>query len=426
MADNGFRTDILPNGLTLVTEVRHTAPVVSFWVGYRVGSRNEPAGLTGAAHWIEHMLFKPTEQFPGAERDRLISREGGMSNAFTWFDGTAYFATLPAAQADLMYRVEADRMANSRLDPDIVETERTVILAERDQYENHPEWRLAESVIEAAFQVHPYGHETIGLRGDLERMTRDELHGFCRDHYTPNSAVAVAVGSFDPDALCRRIEDLFGDVPTGPESTPVSAIEPELSGERRVVVEGPGATRYLQAAYRAVDARDEDFVPALLMATILGGPIGLALGADGESRSSRLYRALVETEIALDVDCTIEATIDPYLMDISAVAWQGRTHDEVEHAIDRVLEEIVGEPVSDGELARAKKQATASYVYGNERITDRAMMLTLAHTVFGPELLDTFVDRVEDVTPGDIQRVAARLVPPSNRVMGWYVPQDGE
>jgi zinc protease len=419
---SAIQKTVLPNGLTLVTEERHTAPVVSFWVGYRVGSRNEPTGLTGAAHWIEHMLFKPTDQFPGTERDRLVSREGGATNAFTWFDGTAYFATLPSTQADLMYRVEADRMANSRIEPEITETERTVILAERNQYENIPDWRLSEQVISTAFQVHPYGHETIGLQADLERMTRDDLYGFYRAHYTPNNAVAVAVGSFDTHQVQDRVEELFGAIPPGAEPPMVRAVEPESTGERRVQLGGPGGTSYLEVAYHGIASDDPDFVPAALMTTILGGPINLVMGSEGESRSSRLYRTLVETELAADVECSMEATIDPYLLQISAVVMQGRSHDEVEAAIDNVMNDIATRPVPDEELARARKQAIASFVYGNERITNRAMMMTIAEMVYGLDLLDGYKDRVNSVTVEDIQRVATRLLRTQNRVVGRYIP----
>jgi len=416
----------LPNGLTVVAEEQHHAPVVSFWMGYQVGSRNEQPGRTGVAHWIEHMLFKPTDMFPGNERDRLISREGGITNAFTWFDGTAYLATLPAPKADLMYRIEADRMANSAFSPEIVETERTVVLAERQSYENHPDWRLAEQVVATAFQVHPYRHEVIGLTADLERITRDDLYEFYRVHYAPNNAVAVAVGSFETGALLRRLEELFGSIPPGPEPPPMRAVEPPPAGERRITIEGPGATSYLEISYLAPAATDADFIPAMILAIILGGPISLALGSDGDSRTARLYKALVTTELAIDVDCNLEATIDPYLMDVSAVLWSGRTHAEVEAAIDAVLADVVARPVPAAELAKAKKQALSQFVFGNERITNRAMMLALAHMVFSMDLLESFPARIEAVAVEDVQRVAARLLQKRNRVVGWYVPVGGD
>lgn len=415
----------LANGLTVVAEECHHAPVVSFWIGYRVGSRNELPGCTGVAHWIEHMLFKPTEQFPEHERDRLIAREGGMTNAFTWIDGTAYYTTIPASKADLAYRVEADRLANSAFDPAIFETERTVILAERSAYENQPDWRLAEQVVGTAFQAHPYRHEVIGLAEDIRRMTRDDLYTFYRTYYTPNNAVAVAVGSFQTRDLRARLEELLGSLPPGPDPPQVLAVEPASLGERRVVLEGPGATAYLQVVYRAPPVEDADFVPTLLLGTVLGGPITLGFGGGGENRSCRLYRALVETELAVEVDCTAEGTVNPYLLDISAMLRAGRAHEEVEKALNRVIDGVVGEPVPEAELAKAKKQVTAQFVFGNERITSRAMMLMLAHTVFTTAFLREFPDRVAAVTGKDVRRVAGRILEKKNRVVGWYIPQDG-
>jgi zinc protease len=177
-------------------------------------------------------------------------------------------------------------------------------------------------------------------------------------------------------------------------------------------------------AYRAPAADDPDFVPALVLATLLGGPLSLAFGGGGANRSSRLYRALVETELAVDVDCSVEATLDPYLLDISAVLRAGRSHEEAEAAIDRVIAEVAGNAVGAAELAKGKKQVMAQFAFGNERITGRAMMLAMAHMVFTPEFLNAFAERVAAVGPQDVQRVAQRLFPKKNRVVGWYVPQD--
>ena len=412
----------LPNGLTVVTEERHHAPVVSFWTSYRVGSRNETPGFTGIAHWIEHMLFKPTEQFPGNERDRLIAREGGTTNAFTWIDGTAYYTTIPASKADLALRVEADRMANSAFEPTIFETERTVILAERSGSENQPDWRLTEQVTAAAFQAHPYRHEVIGLTEDLKRMTRDDLYRFYRTYYTPNNATAIAVGSFNTRAMQARIEELFGSIPPGPQPPAVLVTEPEPAGEHRILLEGPGATAYQEFLYRAPAANDPDFPATVVLATLLGGPVGLAFGGGGANRSSRLYRALVETGLAVEVDCDVEGTVNPYVLDISVMLRSPRAHEEVERAVDAVIRDIVSKHVPEAELAKGKKQVTAQFVFGNERITDRGMMLMMAHTVFDLELLESFPARVAAITSADLQRVAERVLRRKNRVVGWYVP----
>jgi zinc protease len=152
-------------------------------IWYRVGSRNERPGLTGVSHWVEHMMFKGTPSFPDGMLDRLVSREGGHWNAFTWLDFTAYYETMPADRIDLSLRLEADRMVNMIFSEEKVESERTVILSERGMYENDPQFLLNEELASAAFRVHPYHHETIGDEIDLKTMTREDLFAYYRKHY---------------------------------------------------------------------------------------------------------------------------------------------------------------------------------------------------------------------------------------------------
>ncbi|HEY8476151.1 MAG TPA: pitrilysin family protein, partial [Chloroflexota bacterium] len=198
------RTTRLGNGLLAVVREVRGAPVASFWVFYRVGSRNEVPGITGVSHWVEHMLFKGTPTWPKGSIFRSISKVGGTLNAFTWLDWTAYFATVPSEHLDLPMRVEADRMVNATFDPAEVESERTVIIAEREGHENRPTYHLMEELRAAAFRAHPYGHSVIGWKTDLRSMTRDDLYGHYQRYYTPNNAIAIAVGDVDADATLRR------------------------------------------------------------------------------------------------------------------------------------------------------------------------------------------------------------------------------
>ncbi len=172
---------VLSNGLLVLLKEIHTAPLVSQWIWYRVGSRDEVAGRTGVSHWVEHMKFKGTPTFVAGTLDRAISREGGFWNALTHLDWTTYFETLPADKADLALRLEADRMVNSLFDPDDVASERSVIISERQGNENEPLFRLGEEVQAAAFRVHSYHHEVIGDLADLQSMQRDDLLAQ-RDH----------------------------------------------------------------------------------------------------------------------------------------------------------------------------------------------------------------------------------------------------
>ncbi|OQB43542.1 MAG: Protease 3 precursor [Candidatus Latescibacteria bacterium ADurb.Bin168] len=426
MANPPYRVSVLTNGLTVITEERHHAPVTSFWMGYRVGSRNELPGQTGVSHWIEHMLFKPSERFPGTERDRLIAREGGTTNAFTWIDCTAYYTTIPSSKLDIVLQIEADRLSRPLFAPDVFETERSVILAERDAYENQPEWRLAEQVTATAFHAHPYGHEVIGLPEDIRNLSREDLLAYFRTYYIPNNAVCVVVGDFETRLLLGRLEELFSEIPPGATPPAPRAVEPAPVAERRVLLEGPGATGYLEMAFLAPKATDPRFVPSLVLGSILGSPISIGFGSGAESRSSRLYRALVERELAIDVDCNLEASIDPFLFDITAVVRDGRTHGEVEEAILRELEAIAASPPDAAEMAKVRKQLRALFAFTNERITHRAMVLTLGFTVFPVQFLDEFEQRVNDVTAEDVRAAAESLFTRRNRVVGWYQPLGGE
>jgi zinc protease len=220
----------LENGLTVVLKESRYAPVTTFWLWYRVGSRNEVPGITGIAHWVEHMLFKGSKDFPKGEIDRQIARNGGMMNGATWLDYTTFLETLPADRIDLGLRIEADRMVNALFDPDEVDLERTVIISERQGYENEPTFLLGEEVVAAAFRVHPYHHETIGDMCDLETMTHEDLWRHYQTYYGPNNAIAVAVGDFDAPEMLERIENLFGPIPRRSDPALVNRPEPAHSG----------------------------------------------------------------------------------------------------------------------------------------------------------------------------------------------------
>ncbi len=179
---------VLKNGMKVLLKEIHTAPLISSWIWYRVGSRDEPTGKTGISHWTEHTQFKGTPQFPGTVLDKAISREGGRWNASTSHDSTKYYITLPADKIDLGLRLEADRMVNSIFDEKEVASERTVIISEREGNENEPLFRLSEAIQQTAFRVHPYHHEIIGDMADLRTMTREDLYNHYRAYYVPGRA----------------------------------------------------------------------------------------------------------------------------------------------------------------------------------------------------------------------------------------------
>ncbi len=415
----------LPNGLLVMLKEIHSAPLISHWVWYRVGSRNELPGITGISHWVEHMQFKGTPQFSSGVLDKAISREGGVWNAFTYLDWTTYFETLPADKIDLALRLEADRMVNSLFDPQEVASERTVIISERQGSENEPLFLLSEQLQAAAFHVHAYHHEIIGDMVDLETMQPEDLLSHYRTYYKPSNAVVAVAGDFDSDTMLARIRELYEPIPGGDRPQIRVRKEPDQPGERRLYVEGPGETTYLQVAYRAPAANDPDFYAMTVLDSLLSGPGNLNMFGGGLSnKTSRLYQALVEQELAVSVSGGMQATIDPYLHGIVAIVHPQHTADEVIAAIDDEIHRLQDDLTNPAELARAVKQARALFAYGSESITNQAFWLGFSEMFAGYNWFLEYLDRLADVTPEDVQRVAQTYLRPKNRVLGIYLPTD--
>lgn len=412
---------VLKNGMIVLLKEVHNAPLISWWVLYRVGSRNEPTGKTGISHWVEHMLFKGTDAFPAGYLDKAIDRAGGSWNAQTFLDYTAYYETLPADQIDLALRLEADRMINAKFDPEEVESERTVIISERQGAENSPTFWLGEEIQAAAFRVHGYHHEIIGDMADLLTMTRDDLYQHYKRHYMPNNAIAVAVGDFDTSVMLERIRDIYEPIPAGEPVKLFIRPEPEQQGERRVRVERPGGSSFVDVAYRAPAATDPDWFNLALINSVLCGPDGLG-GGSIDNKTSRLYKALVETEIAASVDGSLVPTIDPYLYSISATVRAGRTPEEVETIINREVERLAAGEITEAELNRAKKQARALFAYSTERVTMQAFWLAFAENFSSYRWFEDYMTNLEAVTLNGVKAAAAKILRPRNRVVGYFIP----
>ncbi|MBA3533370.1 MAG: insulinase family protein [Ardenticatenales bacterium] len=425
-ANGASRSDIqrttLDNGLTVLTREMHHAPVTTFWLWYRVGSRNEIPGVTGISHWVEHMMFKGTERFPKGTIDRALSRLGGSFNAMTSLDFTAYYATLPADKIDLALEIEADRMSHAAFDPSETEAERTVILSELHMYENSPGFRLAQEVTAAAFQLHPYHHETIGWESDLLAMTRDDLYRHYRTYYTPNNAIAVAVGDFRTEEMVERLATLYGGIPMGPPVPAVRFTEPRQRGERRVTAHGTEPTPLLTYAYKAPAATDPDFWALTVLDTILGGPKSGSFGGSGSSRTCRLYRRLVDGALAVGVGSSLLATIDPYLYSISVTALPTSTREEIERVLEEEIVRLQQEPLSEEELRRARKQTRARFAMGMESMSSQGRWLGFSTIVATINWFDGYLDSIDAVTAEQVQAVAQRYLLPTRRTVGWYIP----
>ncbi len=409
----------LANGLTVILKEVHSAPIISWWVGYRVGSRNEPTGLTGISHWVEHMMFKGTERFPAGALDREIDRAGGQWNAFTFMDYTMYFATLPADKIDITMAAEADRMNNASFDPAETESERTVIISERQGAENQPTFWLQEEVRGAAFRVHGYHHEIIGDETDLRSMTRDALYQHYRRHYCPANAVAVAVGAFDSADMLAKIENLYGSIEAKPAPQLFARPEPPQQGERRVWVERPGKTAFYEICHRIPSARHEDWSKLKVLDNVLSGSSGAS-----DNKTSRLYRALVKTEIAASVGAMIVPTIDPYLYSIIVTLRDERSPDEAEAVLLREIARLQEDGISQAELSKARKQAQAAFAYSTESVTEQAYWLAQSYILQLEDWFDGYLQRLNSVSADDVLDVARRYLVPRQRVVGVLQPSD--
>ena len=413
----------LPNGLDALIKPSHTAPVASFWVFYRVGSRNEQPGLTGLSHWVEHMLFKGTPRFPRGEFDRAMARAGGVTNGMTSQDWTTYFETLPAERIALAWEFEADRMHNTLFDADEVEAERTVILSEREGSENSVFYLLSEEVQAAAFQAHPYHHPIIGWKNDLHTITRDDLYTHYRTYYAPQNAVIVVAGAVDPDATLAQLENLFGSLPAGPAAPAVRVREPEQLAERRILLRGADQTAYALYAFRGVAADHPDFFALTVLDAVLGGAKGMGLfGGGGNNRSNRLYRALVDSELAVGVGSGFRPSLDPDLFSLYVTLAPNIPHQQVEDVVWGELHKLQRDGITQAELEKAIKQTNAQFAYSSESVTNQAYWLGFSAVTTDLTWLDQWQTRLTAVTLDDVQRVAHTYFSPSRQTVGWYMP----
>ena len=427
-ASASFQQTTLDNGLRVILREVRERPLVGVWVWYRVGGRNELPGTTGVSHWVEHMLFKGGKRFGKGEITREISRRGGALNAFTWIDCTAYFETLPSSEIDLALAIESDRMYDTRIEPDEAEAERTVVISEREGSENYPEFWLREEVQSVVWREHPYRLGVIGPKSDLRAMTRDNLFDHYKRYYMTNNAALVMVGDFSTPELLDKIHAEFDKLPTGQPPAPLNIEEQPQTGERRVTVRRPGPTHYVMVAYHAPEASHPDAAPMVVLSSILAGassPIAWG-GARGLGRSSRLYRALVDGEIASSVSASYELTLDPYLFTVDATLRSGVEPARAEAAILRELERIQREGIPEDELARTRRQLYAQVVYSLEGVTNQGFALGFMDLVARDATAwQTFPQALQQVTAEDVQRVASTYLVEQQRTVGWFIPQNG-
>ena len=422
---SAMRRVVLDNGLTVYVRPMRTAPLASVWCWYHVGSKDERRGQTGISHWVEHMNFKGTTNIPRDQVKGIIEQFGGSWNGYTWIDQTTYLETAITAALDRMLFIEAERMAGCLYHPDDVASERTVIISELQGGENDPEQVLDTEVTAAAFKAHGYHHPTIGWQSDIETMTRDDLYGYYRAWYVPNNAALVVVGDVDVDDTLRLVDHHFGRIAPGPVPARVPTKEPPQTGERRVRVERPGTTAYLKLAYAAPAAREPDFLPMLVLDAALTGAKGVNLWASFRNppqRSTRLYRALVDTGLASSVFGALLPTEDPFLYSLSCTVTEGIAPASVEAAADEALAAVRAGGITPAEFERARHQLRARLVFESDSVTNIAHQVGYFHTLGEVDLYEGLAARLDAVTLDDVARVARTRLLPSQRTVGTFEP----
>jgi len=405
----------LDNGLRVLLLEDHRSPIVSFQVWYRVGSRNEHRGATGIAHFLEHLMFKGTPTHGRGQFAELVERNGGQDNAFTMQDTTTYFVNIAADKLDLVLELEADRMRNLLLDPKEIDSERQVVIEERrTRTEDDPDGFLSEAVNAISFKAHPYGQPTVGWMEDITRVTPAEIRAFYNAYYVPGNAIIAAAGDFKAAELLDKIKGRFGAIPRAPAPPPVLAIEPAQEGERRVVVRKQARLPIVYLAWHVPNYTSAD-APALevLSAVLSGG------------RASRLYRDLVyDRQLALEAGGDYSYfSIDPNLFWFWATPMPGQTPETLEKELLAAMERFKTEPATEEELARAKNQMEAAFVFQEDSIHRRASLLARFELLGSYTKKDEFLKQIRAVTAADVQRVAKSWFPPDRKNVGVLLPK---
>jgi zinc protease len=404
----------LDNGLRVLVEADHRSSTVALQIRYGVGSRNETEGRSGLSHFLEHMMFKGTARYGPRAYSRLIERLGGEENAYTGRDATTYHVTVAADRIDLVLDLEADRMRNLRLDPKELESERQVVMEERrTRAEDDPVGALAEEFARVAFVSHPYRIPTIGLMPDIERLTVADLRGWYDTYYWPNNTVLIAVGDVEPAAFLEKVRARFGPIPRGPAPPPVTAVEPEQHGERRVTVKKEAHLPVVYVGYPVPNYRSPDAYPLEVLSTLLS-----------TGRASRLYQRLVYGgRLALDAGGDYSLlTADPDLFTFYVTVLPEKPVAEAERALALEIERFRAEPPGEEELQRAKNQIEASFLFGQDSLAARASMLGLYESNGGWRGRDAYLPRVRAVTGEDIQRVAHQYFVDAHKTTAILVP----
>jgi zinc protease len=422
--------------MKLLLVENRVAPVATFCVLYKVGSRNEAVGYTGSTHLLEHMMFKGTPAFNKEKNTQIaatLQKIGADFNATTWYDRTNYYETVPSDQLELAIRLEADRMRNSFIADADRQSEMTVVRNELERGQNEPMLVLDEAVYATAFREHPYHHPTIGWRADVENVPTARLKAFYDTFYHPNNTTAIVVGDFERAAALELVQKYFGSYPETREPIPeVYTDEPPQQGERRLVVRRAGELALVQIAFHT---------PAVLGQTTVLSNEELARRAEAPPAendiyalvvlsaamsngvTSRLYQALVERELAVSVNTHADQFRDPGLFNIYVTVSPGTEASAVEAVVLAELQEVADAGLSEAEVEKARQQIVAEVAYNRDGTFNIASQISEAEAVADWRFYKDYAANIAKVVPEDVRRVAGKYFMEDNRTVGHFIPK---
>jgi len=400
----------LANGMRVIVWTDRDIPNVALYNWVRVGSRNEVPGITGLAHFFEHMMFNGTSKRAPGEFDKLMEAQGGSNNAFTTENVTVYQDWVPRTALDLVLDLESDRIANLSFDPKVVESERNVVYSERRlSVEDNNQGFLTEQVQATAFAAHPYQIPTIGWPSDIQGWKIEDLQKFFKTNYAPNNCTLILVGDLSADEGFALAKKYFEPIPRQTPPPPVRTVEPEQLGEKRVTIERPAQTPVLDFAYKSPAANDSQ-----------GPAINLLMSILTDGNSARLHRLLVEEKkLAIEVGGQFQEGFDPGLTWLQLTLPEGANIPEVEKTVDAALAKVVAEGVTEAELTRAKNQYASAFWGRIATINGKASLLGEFEVFEGDykKLFDS-PGTYEKVTRADVQKAAALIFQKNHRTVG--------
>jgi len=413
----------LENGMDVVVIEDHRAPVVTHMVWYRVGAADEARGKSGIAHFFEHLMFKGTDKIPEGAFSKVVAENGGQDNAFTSWDYTAYFQRIAADRLGLVMGMEADRMKNLRLTPELVATERDVILEERNsRTDNSPQALFSEQMRATLFLNHPYGTPIIGWKSEIEQLNQEDALAFYQRYYAPDNAILVVAGDVTPDEVRKLAEEHYGPLaPSGrpPEARPQEP--PHRAAQRIVMKDARVRQPYVMRSYLA-PAYDQDNPRQSAALSVLAEVLGQGV-------TSRLSQSLeLDQKVAVDTGAWYSDTArDMTTFSVYAVPAQGVTLDTVEAAMDAEIARLAADGPTQEELDLVKRKARADLVYAQDSQSKLARIYGSALAVgLTVEDVKNWPDVLDAVTAEDVRQAAATVLVPEHSVTGWLQGSDKE